>query len=344
MTAKLARFHANGTLRPDDPAYVERRFEREMFSDLSSSTWTHLLGPRKYGKSSALMRLRARLLEGGYSCAFVDLQKYGGSTDGYAGFLEWFADCLAVEFGTTVKAPSGARSSGLEHWLRPVAPDAANMAVFIDEASGVPGSFRTTFFAQLRALHNMRSQGDEPAGELSKRLVFAFAGTFIPARMISNKNSPFNVSQESSCEDLTLAEVSKLAALGLGGDHEPFARRAFEETWGQPYYVQHLFAAVQRAVDDETAREEAFDFALRELQGGANGHLEDLTQVVESDDDLRALVPRILSGELRFRAGDSLHHYAIVSGIARNCGGTLVPRNPIYAEALARFQDFMYPA
>lgn len=344
MATELARFNANGTLRPDDPAYVERRFEREMFSDLSSSTWTLLLGPRKYGKSSALMRLRARLRDGGYSCAFVDLQKYGGSTDGYAEFLEWFADCLAAEFGTTVQAPMGARGSGLEHWLRPIAPDAANMAIFIDEASGVPLSFRTRFFSQLRALHNLRGQGDEPAGELSKRLVFAFAGTFRPARMIRNKNSPFNVSQENSCDDLTLEEVSKLAALGLGGDHQHFARRAFDETQGQPYYVQHLFAAVQCSEDGQATREGAFDCALRELQDGANGHLEDLTELVESDDDLRALVPRILSGELRFRAGDSLHSYAIVSGIARNRGGTLEPRNPIYAEALARFQDFTYPA
>ncbi len=336
MTSQV-QFKANGTLSTDDGAYVVRQFERETLDQLAASEWVTLLGPHKYGKSSALMRIRSQLKENGYSCAFIDLQSYTEPQPKYGQFLEWFVEKLASELGAEFGQPVKRRRGQLESWLPTVVtPEFPNVAVLIDEASGVHKSFRMSFFSQLRALYNKRGLADTPEAEVADRMVFAFAGTFRPNRMIDNHNSPFNVSVHTAPDDLTSDEVFELATLGLGDDAAHFAKLAFTETRGQPYYVQHLFQAVQNAGVDSAA---AFNLALNELRAGAHGHLEDLTRYVEEDDALRELVPGIIDGSLVYQAGHPVHHYAIVTGIAREEEGRLVPRNPIYASALERFAE-----
>jgi hypothetical protein len=332
-------FKANGTLSTEEGAYVERKFERDTLTKLSAGRWVTLLGPHQYGKSSALVRVQSKLKESGYSCALIDFQHYGEPDQKYAEFLEWFAGKLATEIGAEFARPPRRQRKELDSWLREIAtPEFANVAILIDEASGVPNPFRVYFFGQLRAIHN--SQDDDP---LASRLVFAFAGTFRPDRMIDNPNSPFNVSREVNPEDLTSEEVAELAALGLGDDAAHYARLAFAETCGHPYYVQHLFEAVQDAGGDAAERSAAFDAALEDLRRGANGHLEYLTRLVEEDDELREIVPGILDRSLSFTAGDRTHTYAIVTGVARYEGGFLVARNPIYAKALERFRGGGFP-
>lgn len=337
----LATFNPDATLSVIERAYVVRAFERELWSHLTANRWVSLLGPRKYGKSSALMRIREQLLHGGYACAFVDLQSYGRSNKSdYATFLEWLSDTIARELGTSFSPPRKRLRTGLEAWLTEVlSPEFTNMAVVIDEASGVPTKFRTTFFSQLRAFFNLRGRDDTPAGKLASRVVFAFAGTFRPDRMIASENSPFNVSEPITPDDLTRDEVLKLATLGLDADAEIYAERAFSETLGQPYYVQHLLAAVQRAGHDSSDRAAGFQAALDKLKNGADGHLEHLTGLVQADPELRKLVPKVLARGTPFRVGDQVHKYAIISGIARNEGGHLVARNPIYALALEQFAE-----
>jgi hypothetical protein len=344
MQAGCAQFNPNGTLSTVEQAYVVRQFERAALEHLTANRWVLLLGPHKCGKSSALMRIQARLKDSGYACAFMDLQSYVPADDTYADFLEWFAEKLSVGIGADFTRPPKRQRKQLDSWLRTVVtPEFQNTAILVDEASGVPEPFRVPFFSQLRAVFNSRGRAHSPEGEFAGRIVFIFAGTFRPNGMIDNANSPFNVSLEINPDDLTLDEVAELAALGLAGDVAVFARRAWEATHGQPYYVQHLFAALQGAGDSPAQRAAAFDAALDELWRGAHGHLEHLTRTVDRDAQLRALVPGILDGNLSFQAGSSVHNYAIVTGVARVDAGCLIPRNPIYAGALARFADERYP-
>jgi hypothetical protein len=345
VNLRSASFNANGALSIEDPAYVERQFEREMLRQLSANQWVSLLGPRKAGKSSALMRVRSDLVATGFSCAFVDLQRYGMPDADYARFLHWFVEIVADELKVHVTPPRKRRHRRqLDSWLREViTSEHPNTAILVDEASAVPEGFREPFFSQLRALYNSRARIDSADGEVAARIVFAFAGTFRPNQMIDNANSPFNVSFEINPDDLTQEEVGALADLGLGDEAAIYAQRAFEDTRGQPYYVQHLFAAVQANNEGPAERAEAFDRALEQLRRGAHGHLEDLTGLVDRDEDLRALIPGILDGGLLFQAGNPAHNYATIAGVAREEQGCLVPRNPIYARALARFGEERFP-
>jgi hypothetical protein len=336
MVDSLASFNPNGTLSVSDRAYVERPFETQIWSHLTAKRWVSLLGPRKYGKSSALVRIRDRLMAGGFACAFIDLQSYGRSRNNYADFLEWFAETVASEVGASFAAPRKRNRTALDAWLQAVTSrEFQNTAILIDEASGVPAEFRTTFFGQLRAFHGLRGRGGSN-GHLARRVDFAFSGTFRPARLITGSNSPFNVSEEVNPDDLTFDQVTELGRLGLGDDAKQFAQQAFDETRGQPFYVQHLFAAVQTAEED---RQVAFDAALERLRTTAFGNLEHLTTLINADAELRLLVPKILEGTLEFHGANPIHQYAVVSGIARNSDGQLVPRNPIHARALEQLGD-----
>lgn len=332
------QFNPNGTLSADEPAYIVRPVEDDIFSNLAANRWVLLLGPHKYGKSSALMRLHERLSNNGYRCAFVDLQRVprsDGAVTDYATFLEWFTEYVAAQVGAPLAAPSKRHRTDLQHWLGAVLPrEFANVAIIIDEANGVPDPFKHDFFSQLRVLFNLRGGSDQAGNELAQRVVFTFAGTFRPAKLIATKNSPFNVSELRVCEDLTLDEMTELARLGLGDDGGHYARLAFKHTEGHPYYVQRLFAAVQRA-PSAAARAAAFETELEGLYQGVDGHLEEFINVVERDPELAALVPRILTGDLRFQGGDRVYQYAVVSGAARKRNGYLVVRNPIYGQALA---------
>jgi hypothetical protein len=344
MTTEGVQFRPNGCLSAEVRAYVERQFERDMFTHLSRHEWVSLLGPPKYGKSSSLMRVRATLMANGYSCAYVDLQRGRRTDRTYDSFLAGFAETVATELGTSFDRPRKRHRSQLESWLKAIVTDRfTNVAILIDEVSAVPEAFRLPFFSQLTALSTSKARTDMPDGELAARLVFAFAGTFLPSRLIDNANSPFNVSNELKSDDLTEAEIEKLAAIGLGGDAHHYAEQALIETNGQPFYVQDLFAAVQAAGDRPDLRASAFEARLAALRRGAGGHLVDLARVVKRNADIEKLVPRILDGSLRFQVGDEAHEYAIIAGVARNDAGFLVARNPIYARALVQFAEERFP-
>ena len=267
-----AQYNPNGTLSTVEQAYVVRQFERDALRHLFANRWVLLLGPHKSGKSSALIRIQAQLKDSGYACAFIDLQSYMPADDTYADFLDWFAEKVAAGIGADFTRPPKRRRNQLEFWLRTVVtPEFRNTAILIDEASGVPQPFRVPFFSQLRAVFNSRGR---PEGEFTRSIVFIFAGTFRPSGMIDNANSPFNVSFEINPDDLTPEEVAQLAALGLAGEVADCARRAWAETNGQPYYVQHLFAAVQGAGDSPAQRAAAFAAALEDLRQGAHGRIQ----------------------------------------------------------------------
>ena len=69
----------------------------------------------------------------------------------------------------------------------------------------MPVAHQRRFFSQLRALHNRRAM--DAADAVSRRVQFAFAGTFRPEQLIDSPNSPFYVSREPMVDDLDLEQV-----------------------------------------------------------------------------------------------------------------------------------------
>jgi hypothetical protein len=335
----VADFVTGGAVPIESDAYVSRSFENECFGELSANNWVLLLGPRQHGKSSALFRLRRRLQENGIQTALIDFQAFGAPDD-YSSLLRWFVSRTASAFDVTFAEPPIGGEDDMEACLTANQPTGqGSLAVLIDEAGAVPSAWQNRFFSQLRALYNTRA-GAEP-GSLARRIVFLFAGTFRPERLVNPDNSPFNVSRDVKSSDLTREQVGELAsrvggdALGSCGD------AAYALVGGQPYLVQVLLDAVSRG-DDDDEREGLFTEAVGRLKRGGDRHFASLFEKVLGEARLTTLLADIASAEdgIEFNAADSDQNYLDVLGAARIDGDRLVIRNALYRELVLNNPQF----
>ena len=336
------RFVVGGTVDAASPVYAPRTFEDAIFGKITDGEWVLLLGPRQHGKSSALVRLAERLAASGYSVAFVDLQRYADDEDPYyESFLQWFAGAIAAELASEWVDPSAGARNDLQSWLEAVAPPRyPNIAVLIDEVSGVPARFRERLFGQLRALFNSRARANADA--VANRMVFVFAGTFRPEAMIDSDNSPFNISKLELSDWLDRGQVVALARVGLAEAGDTYGNSAFDAVGGQPYLVQRVLAAVQRAADED--RDSAFGTALDEVVNGIDRHIPDLMRLVAADSALMELTKRLVDGDVAFDGSDPTHLFALVSGVAVRVGARLQVSTQLYRRALIALHERAAPA
>jgi len=325
----VSGYVTGGAIPLDSDAYISRPFEEEAFRELAAGNWIVLLAPRQQGKTSALIRLRARLEEEGLRCALVDLQGYGGNGT-YVTFLSWLCEQIGRELGQSPEPPTRGEED-LEVWLDATLREIPNLVIILDEASAVPPAHQRRFFSQLRALYNRRAR--DLIDAVSRRLQVAFAGTFRPEELIDTPNSPFNVSQEIIAEDLSRDDAEELAARLTGEDALEYANRAYELVGGQPFLLQTLLAAADRGAND-AERASRFEYAVESLRHGRNSHVAFLFQLVRRDEALAGILRRILESPegIRYHSGDADHDFAQVSGLATVRGGRLQIRNELYKE------------
>ena len=73
-------FVTGGPLRSDDPSYVERSADRELWEQLAQGEYCYVLTSRQMGKSSLMARSARRLQAIGTRVAAVDLTAIGGES------------------------------------------------------------------------------------------------------------------------------------------------------------------------------------------------------------------------------------------------------------------------
>lgn len=127
--------------------YVNRSFERDMFTYVNRKEWVLLLGPRQHGKSSALIRLRRQLIENGMRCAFVDLQNLPPGLT-FAQLSQWFSAEVAASLNVEFVLPNNPQPQMLRDWLSLAIPvPGAPVVIIIDEASAIRDEeIRNAFF------------------------------------------------------------------------------------------------------------------------------------------------------------------------------------------------------
>jgi nucleoside phosphorylase len=322
-----------GAIPSESDAYIPRSIDDSAYAELTAGNWVIVLAPRQQGKTSALARLTERLRADGFHSGIIDFQAYGGSGS-YRAFLEWTTQAICRELNIAAPAPSNG-ADDLESWLDLALVDLPNIALLLDEVSAVPTTHRQRFFSQLRALHSRRAR--DSADALSRRVGFAFVGTFRPEQLIDSANSPFLVSQEIVVDDLDVDGIGGLAERLSGPEVARYADRVFEVVGGQPYLTQLLLAAVERGESPED-REARFAHAVRALQEERNPHITYLFQLVRSDPGLVEIVQALLAspGGIVYKVGDPDYDFAQVAGIAVSRGGQLHFRNPLYRSLAER--------
>jgi nucleoside phosphorylase len=330
---QAGNFIAGGAVPIGARAYIERSFERALLEDLANGTWTLLLGPRQHGKTSALVRVVASLRIEAFPSALIDLQAYGAAENSYADFLAWFANRIRTEMGADTADPLRVvgDQEDLSRWLAAALPSDqySNAAILIDEASAVPRPHQLRFYSQLRAHFNARARAQP--NSIERRVVFGFAGTFRPERLIDSANSPFNVCRYLETEDLSRADAVALASVADDSELLGFVDDAFTLVGGQPYLLQSLFAAAARH-DDAAGSRERFDLALANLRSGADPHFAALFRSVREDLELLRVVEELIATDtgVPLNAASDDHRYARVTGIAKSADERLVVRNPLY--------------
>jgi hypothetical protein len=101
MSTTGSRFYTTGgTLQRDDPSYVERQEDKDLYEGLQRGEFCYVLTSRQMGKSSLMVHTAARLREENVAVAVLDLTAIGQSLtpeQWYDGRLEHLGRQLDLE-------------------------------------------------------------------------------------------------------------------------------------------------------------------------------------------------------------------------------------------------------
>lgn len=322
MTVML---HLHGPVPVDDDIYAPREFEVELARNVQAGRWILFLGPRQHGKTSAFYRLQKGLTENSMSVVLVDLQRTPPFKD-YAALVGWFARTVAKGLKHEVTIQD---TDDLAAALEDALPNGNSpVIVLVDEASSVSNDeWRNSFFGQLRAISSERASA--PDGHIAKRLRFVFAGTFRPETLVAEANSPFNICERIDTTDLSCDDVIELSSVAGAQDPKGSGTSIFDFVGGQPFLVQKLLDSILDAEDEAAALQNA----IERLAEGDSEHLGNLFRRVLADENLRAIVTRVIAdGSIPVEAGDDDQKYLVVLGLLKREKGKLLFRNKLYAE------------
>lgn len=252
-----------GTMDPESRFYVERSTDAIALSTIkrSGGVTITIKGPRQMGKSSLLIRTKARAEAMGKQVAYLDFQLFDRSAliEGdrfYRQFCEWLTEELDLENRVAEywSSPLGNSQRCTRYVSRHLLKALGSpLMLAMDEVESVfDTEFRSDFFGMLRSWHNNRA-----TTPIWKQLDLVLVTSTEPYQLIDNLNqSPFNVGQVIELVDfdpkqvgdlnhrhgspLTLDQLDKLMQLLTG--HPYLVRRALYLVASQQMGVTDLFA------------------------------------------------------------------------------------------------------
>ena len=218
MMSNSSLYQIGGSLQLDDPTYVTRKADDELYNGLVSGDFCYVLNCRQMGKSSLRVKTTDRLKKEGITCVVVQmtsiLDEENTPDQFYAGVINSIAQDLNLEFDDMEWWESNSHlslvnrfSNFLETVLLQRFP--GRVVIFIDEIDRVFSlSFSVDgFFTAIRECFNKRA--DNPA---FRRLTFSLLGVATPSDLIGDKSStPFNIGKAIELTGFTLDEAKPLA-------------------------------------------------------------------------------------------------------------------------------------
>ncbi len=264
------KYQIGGSLKKDAPSYIERNADIQIYDALLEGEFCYVFNSRQMGKSSLLVRTRARLQQDGFVCSTVDMTNIGNEN---ITPLQWYKGLVGdiwSGFGLSGKV-------NLKTWWREqedisllqrlsrfisevllVEFPEQRLFIFIDEIDNILSlDFSVDdFFALIRYCYNQRAINPE-----YERISFAIFGVATPSDLIQNKKTtPFNIGKSIELRGFTLEESLYLAQ-GLNLETVEYSQAVLQEilkwTGGQPFLTQkicHLVATEEGRGGDKGTR------------------------------------------------------------------------------------------
>lgn len=254
------KYQVGGSLRSDDPTYIVRRADEQLYVALKANEFCYILSSRQMGKSSLLQRTSYRLQAEGYACTYLDMTQLGSATvtprQWYRGITTILFHQLDLAEHINLKqwweqqpdlSPVQQLHQFIEHVLLPNV-QSERIFIFIDEIDSLLSlNFSADdFLAWIRHCYEQRIRNPN-----FNRLGFALFGVATASELISDKRrTPFNIGTAIELHGFQLHEATPLLN-GL----EPYVNQpqvVLQEiihwTNGQPFLTQKLCQLVLQAI------------------------------------------------------------------------------------------------
>ncbi len=245
------RYQVGGSLRSNDPTYIVRQADEQLYAGLKAGDFCYVFNSRQMGKSSLLQRTSYRLEQEGYACAYIDLSLFGSEE---TTSLQWYKGIVISLFhefhlGQEVNFKDWWQQTELSPVQRLyqfveevllVRVKHKRIFILIDEIDSLLSlSFKADdFFAWIRHCYNQRAHNLD-----YERLGIALFGVASPGDLIADKRrTPFNIGRAIQLHGFELHEATPLLK-GLEqavSQSEALLPEIIYWTGGQPFLTQKL--------------------------------------------------------------------------------------------------------
>ncbi|MDR3244270.1 MAG: PD-(D/E)XK nuclease domain-containing protein [Elusimicrobiota bacterium] len=358
MTKREIRFfNTTGPCNPDDHymlAPEDRLMGAQLYRYIKDKLYWILHAPRQTGKTTFLQSWMREINSGSEAIAcYVSVERCQGISEPKEAMPEiceaikkWAkqSDLPVPNIDINMKAPSSMLNDILVNWAQLVAPKP--LIVLFDEVDVLVGDTMISFLRQLRDGFAGRGIGKFPISIALvgmrdlKDYITAAKGGVKP-----NPGSPFNIKADSAVlANFNKDDVAKLFAQRTQETGQKITQEAldyiYEQSKGQPWIVNSLFARATLRILDESSKETVTKELIKEAREqmilARETHLDALAYRLDEPRVFK-VIETLMTGEPDPKLSQSDgFRYCLDLGLVVREDGTPTVANPIYREVLAR--------